>query len=476
MKLVLTSVGAFVLQLAVWAGTDRSGDDLLFDEIAQRWLKRNEIQQPRGWRELIEQRFAHLALGVFDVYLPQAAVRDGKAWKDTSTALVALLEAQAGWTAWVRGTPPHKSKDDPLARWLRGLSAKSFGGDGLAGADLAGLAAGSEVRTLLDQYRSAQRSGAALGVEHELAGVPLVLFPRRAEFVEFTCVAGALDSSLRPQAWNEGVTTWLEFQAFETRFLTLEYAASEENRDFERGVSVSERNPGALSQLVSQVATRAMLARVYADGLDPALGSGMANALVIDLYGELDTRIDGDVRSRSSQGSSIFVPGGNSEGGALPASSAENRWRGTKGKDHFVGILAQVQKQSSKKGVTRPEKLTRFELVSDDGSSKALLSAPFLGPSAAKPEREFLPDYLELVRCYGVAFLHWLRLAGAGTPEESAQRFGALLRALGRVAKADLPRVLEELYGQPLSAPGAEELFAAPTLEGRFLAWISKQS
>jgi hypothetical protein len=290
-------------------------------------------------------------------------------------------------------------------------------------------------------------------------------------------VAGALDPALKQQAWNEGVTTWLEFQAWETRFLTLEYAASEEKRDFERGVPVSARNPAALSQLVTQVATRAMLARVYADGLDPALGSGMANALVIDLYGELDTRIDGDVRSRSSQGSSMFVPGGNPEGGVLPATSAENRWRGTKGKDHFVGVLAQVQKQSGKKGGTRPEKLTRFELVSDGGSEKALVSAPFLGPSAVKPGQAFLPDYLELVRCYGVAFLHWLRLEGAGTPEESARRFGSLLRALGKMPKAaELPRVLEQIYGQPLSAAGGEELFAEPTLEGRFLAWISKQS
>jgi len=466
-----------VLQLAVWAGTDRSGDDFLFDEIAQRWLKRNEVQQPHGWRELLEKRFAHLALGVFDVYLSPMALRDGKAWKDTSAALAALLDAQNGWTAWVEGAPPRKPKDDPLARWLRGLSAKSFVGDGLAGADLAELAAPGDVRTLLDQVRRTERGGAPFGLEHELAGVPIVLFPRRSEFVEFTCVAGLLDPNLKQQAWNEGVTTWLEFQAWETRFLTLEYAASEEHRDFERGISVSARNPAALSQLVTQVATRAMLGRVYADGLDPAFGSGMANALVIDLYGELDTRIDGDVRSRSSQGSSMFVPGGNPDGGVLPATSAENRWRGTKGKDHFVGVLAQVQKQSGKKGATRPEKLTRFELVSDGGSEKAMVSAPFLGPNAVKPGAQFLPDYLELVRCYGVAFLHWLRLEGAGSPEESGQRFGALLRALGKTGKAaDLPRILEQVYGQPLSAAGAEELFATPTLEGRFLAWVSKQS
>jgi len=465
-----------VLQLGVWAGSDRPQDDFLYDEIAKRWLKRNEVQQPRGWRELLEQRFAHLALGVFDVYLPDSALRDAKALKDASAALAALLEAQAGWSAWVRGAALVRPKDEPLARWLRTLSPKAFSGRSTAGAEVAELAAEGEVRVALEQYRVAQRAGTPLGVERQLAGVPLVLFPRRAEFVEFTCVAGALDPYLKASAWNEGVTTWLEYQANEVRFLTLEYAASEERRDFERGGSVGERNPSALSQLVTQVASRALLARVYADGLDPALASGMANALVIDLYGELDTRIDGDVRARSSQGSSIFVPGGNPDGGALPATSAENRWRGTKGKDHFVAILARVQKQSGKKGTTACEKLSRFELVSDDGARKEPVCAPFLGPSAVKPGTEFLPDYLELVRCYGVAFLHWLRLEGAGKPAESAERFGQFLRALGKNARTeDLPRVLQELYGQPLSAASGAALFAAPTLEGRFLSWLAKQ-
>lgn len=475
MRLALASAGAFFLPLAIWAGVDRSQDDLLYDEIAQRWLRRNEIQEPRGWRELLEQRFAHLALGVFDVYVPVAALREGKAVKDLGLALAALLDTHAGWSAWVEGTQPRVQAEESLARWLRNLSPKLFTGKTTAGSDLAELAAEAEVRAALDQYRSSFRAGKRLGVERELAGVPLVIFPRRSEFVEFTCVAGALDPNLKPSAWNGGLTTWLEYQACETRFLTLEYSDSETGRNFEQGVSVGERNPAALSELVTQVASRALLLRVYADGLDPALGSGMANALVIDLYGELDTRIDGDVRSRSSQGRSVFVPGGNPDGGTLPATSAENRWRGTKGKDHFVGILSTVQKQSGKKASSKAEKLTRFELVSDDGGGKELVSAPFLGANAVKPSDRFWPDYLELVRCYGVAFLHWLRLEGAGKPAESGQRFGEFLRALGKGVKTeDLPRTLQEIYGQPLSASNPDELFAQPTLEGRFLAWLAK--
>src|SRR5262245_26557432 len=202
----------------------------------------------------------------------------------------------------------------------------------------------------------------------------------------------------------------------------------------------------------------------------------MANALVIDLYDELDTRIDGDVRARSSQGSSAFIPGGNPNGGALPPTSAESRWRETRGKDHFVRILSQVQKQTGKKAPSRAEKLARFELLCDGGGKRELVLAPFLGAPASKPGQEFLGDYLELVRCYGVAFLHWLRLEGAGKPEESGARFGELLRRLGKGVKTeDLPRVLQEIYGQPLSADSVHGLFDGATLEGRFLSWLSRQ-
>ena len=167
-----------------------------------------------------------------------------------------------------------------------------------------------------------------------------------------------------------------------------------------------------------------------------------------------------------SQGRSIFVPGGNPDGGFLPPVSAESRWRGTKGKDHFVAILAQIQEQSGKKAKSRVEKLARFELVSDDGSRRELVSAPFLGPNAVKPGQDVLPDYLELVRCYGVAFLHWLRLEGAGKPGESAARFGEFLRTLARgVTSEELPRVLKELYLQPLSAESAHGLFDGSTLD-----------
>jgi hypothetical protein len=489
MKLALAGALALFLQVAPLAEPTAQraeparlpaqADDSLYDELAQRWLKRHGVADPKDLRSLLSATFARLSLGLFDVYLPVEALKDGKVLEDARGALVALLDAQRTFGGWVQGNAevgaaPANRKDDPLAKWLLGLTPKTFAGRERGGLDLAEVAP-DYVRSLLSAFRTENLQGGRFGVNRALEPVALALFPRRAEFVEFTCVAGALDPALRTSAWNEGVSTWLEYEADGLPLFTLEYTAGGGVRDYERGVSVGARNPQALAQLVAQVGTRALLRHVFADGLDPALGSGMANALVIDLYGELDTRIDGDVRARSSQGRSIFVPGGNPNGGVLPPTSAENRWRECKGRDHFVGVLAQVQKQSGKKAPTRAEKLARFELVSDDGSKRELVTAPFLGPKARQPNTEVWGDYLELVRCYGVAFLHWLRVEGAGKPAESAARFGELLRTLGRVQSEDLPRVLQEIYGQPLSAEDLHGLFDGQTLEGRFLAWLSRK-
>lgn len=473
MKLALAGVGALALQAWLAAQAVKTTDDALFDGLAQRWLERHGAQEEKDWRALLEQRFAHLTVGAFQVYLPVDTFRSTGPLGDARDAMEALVVLQEAWGAWVAGEDPAPSKPDALDRWLAGWSAKTFGKDVAPGTDLgAADSVPAEVRAALAAFSDSMRHG-GLGVAREFESVPLVVFPERGEFVEFTCVAGALDPVLRPTAFDAGLTSWLEYSPYDVRFVALQYGSGGASGEYRQGTSVGDRNPAALAQLVTQVATRAMLARLHGDRLDPALQSGLANALVIALHGELDTRIDGDVRSRSSQGTSVFIPGGNPDGGILPPTSAENRWRGTKGKDYFLGILKQVQKASGKKGKTRAEKLAGFELVSDDGSTKEIVRAPFLGAGGTKPSAALWPDYLELVRCYGVGFLHWLREEGAAA--DSHATFGRLLRGLeGLKGPTELPALLQELYRQPLSASSPAGLFEEATLEGRFLAWLAK--
>ena len=458
-------------------------DDSLFGGVARRWLERNgELARSGPWEARLERNFARLSLGAFEVYIPGSTFSDAKALSAVASALQALHSAEEGWKTWVSGGTPASlkkgRKGDLVHAWLGGWSPKTFAKIEVVHTDLAkGPDVPSEVRAELERLQSDARRGQSLGVERAIEGVRLAIFPHRGEFVELTCVVGAEEARLRASAWSEGLTTWLEYQAGDTRFLALEHAESDQGDLSGRGISVGARNPLALGELVTQVGIRALLDKAYVSRLDPALASAMANALVIDLYEELDTRIDGDVRARSSQGTSMFVPGGNSEGGTLPATSAENRWRGSKGRDHFVGVLAQVQKQSAKKSSTRAQKLAGFELQSDSGSEKALVFGPFLGAGAQKPSPALFPDYLELVRSYGIAFLHWLRTSSAESKEASQARFASFLNALGRngARAEDLGMVLQEIYGQPLSAGSPEALYEEPTLEGRFLSWLSKQ-
>lgn len=473
MKLALAGVGAFALQTLLASQSVKTSDDALFDGLARRWLEHHEAEAETDWRTLLKTRFARLTLGAFEVYLPIETFRAAGSLGDARQALVALVEMQEAWGAWVAGEDPTRAKPDALDRWLASWSAKTFGKDVAPGTDLAATTGlGEDVRAALTAFADSMHHG-GLGVTHEFESVPLVVFPERAGFVEFTCVAGALDPVLRPTAFDEGVTTWLEYSPYDVRFVALQYGSGGGSGEYQQGTSVGDRNPAALGQLVAQVATRAMLAKLHGTRLDPALQSGLANSLVIALHGELDTRIDGDVRSRSSQGLSVFIPGGNPDGGILPPTSAENRWRGTKGKDHFLGILKQVQKASGKKGKSRPEKLASFELVSDNGSTKELVRAPFLGAGGTRPSAALWPDYLELVRCYGVGFLHWLRENGAGPASHA--KFGQLLRGLeGLKGPEELPGLLQELYGEPLSATSLDGLFDEATLEGRFLTWLAK--
>jgi hypothetical protein len=472
MKLALAGVGALALQAGVWSQAGKRLDDSLYDELAGRWLARHGANEATAWRELVAQHFVHLSLGAFELHMPAEAFEDGATLGDTRAALEAVVALQHAWGAWAAGEDPGARKPDVLDKWLAGWSAKTFGKDVAPGTDLAAHAGTpAEVRAALDAFEQAMRHG-GLGLTRELAGVPLVVFPKRGDFVEFTCVAGSLDATLRPSAFHESLTTWLEYSPYEVRFLALEYGGQGKGIDYRQGTSVGDRNPAALGELVTQVATRALLANAYGATLDPALQSGLANALVIALYGELDTRIDGDVKARSSQGRSIFVPGGNPDGGVLPPTSAENRWRGTKGKDHFLGVLAQVQKQAGKKGKGRAEKLASFELASDAGA-KQIVSAPFLGSGGTKPEHAVWADYLELVRCYGVGFLHWMREHGAA--RDSHAKFGEFLRGLeGLKSPEELPNLFREVYSQPLSASSLSGLFEEATLEGRFLTWLAK--
>lgn len=464
---------------------------LQHEALARAWLEERGLDpQASQAQELelgtvLERCFAKVRLGGIELLVPHSALADGEDYVEVAEALQAVLRAQEAWLAWSPVEEQGELEEafatvtDWLERWkprdLRKLAAP-------AGPDLlATLAPDEEVLAALASL--AERLAAPDDTEGPAddtgatgTGARMILFPRRAEFLGFACVVGLLREQHRPWFWVEGLVTWTEIDFDGTRALTFQLAPG--NDPQAPPIGMKERNPLGLQEHVAQLAARSLLEALYGERMDPALAAGLANELVIDVYGEVDTRTDGDLRARETAAKSAFIPGAQ-EGGnaAFGAGDADTRWRAERGKDHFVRPLRVAQKRGAKQ-VPRERRHRAFALEDDEGVGEHVVLAPFLGPAGggvAVPEA-FRGDHQELLRSYRVAFLHWLRTEAAG--KDSAARFARVLadlRAAGPAADAtaapDFPALLAEAYGAPLSSPEPSE----QDLEGRFLLWLEKR-
>ena len=463
--------------------------DLLYDELGRRWLARNAYDTETSSRlrleAILDERFTRLAWGALDMRLPPEAFADPRWCKRLTGSLAALLDAQVEFLGWLSGPDAGAGIDGDtgqslkvLRKWLQRIKPRAFRQpDDFRGRRLVEvLAPGPAVQEALAAFNAYCLQAGPLDREVQLVPARIVFQPERRDLVSFACTVGLLRPDLRSHYWVTGLENWTLFDFDGTRVVGMDYAGPGARDDLEDTIPMDGRNKKAIEEHVVQMGVRSLLESVSRNKIEPMLAAGIANDLVIELYGELDTRSDGDLRSRSSQGRSIFVPGGNPNGGFLPPTSADSRWRADKGKGHFWGVLKRAQKSGGKKARTRADKLARFRIHNDEDSKKLMMAAPFLGPEALEPPPpEFLGDYAELIRSYRTGFLGWLRHHGAGKRHESTARFGELLRALTDPReRRDLPALFEEIYGMPLSAGSTESLFENDSLESRFLLWLPK--
>lgn len=420
----------------------------------------------------------HLPLGLFDVYMPAEAATGGEAAGDLKTLALALLEAQARWlelTASVAQDDRTARADiEALAKWVKTWK------DG----KVAGAAAGDERDLLValgakdNLVESAHRladymaSGKCLGVEREAEREPLVLVPTRRQFVQFVCLGAWIRPDLTENFWRPDIIDWTNVYADHYKFLALEFAApGHAPGDLEASWDMDSKSPTGMAQQITQLAMNSLVDNYLGERVPPALAGAIALNLVIDVFGECNTRVDGDLRERRTEAREIFVPGGNPGGGFLPVNSAESRWRSTHGADRFVKVLQTAQKEGGE-DAQRGDKLRWFELLDDAQSKRAEVSAPLLGSgaNASPPAEPFHGDYTEFLRAYRGCFLYWLQSAADGPPKKSAQTFGELLGALaGPAEEGGLEAAFQRVYDAPLSSAELED-----DLEGRFLEWLSK--
>ena len=470
-----------VVVMAAIAGPASGGPD--FEDLSQAFCERHSIAlaEPGGFDfdAFARSGLAHARLGIFELAVAPADVRDAKSGERLRAVALTLLGLQADWLSWLEpaceAAGPARADQAVLKEWVASWNPERVAEHSSETGDLfASLGASEEVRAAGRRFAEAMTSGALLGLARDDVPERLILAPDRRSFLEYAAFAGWIWPDWRHVFWQPEVADWTHVTVGAYLVLALEYAAPERAAgDWFSGLAMDYRSPTGLEQQIGQLAANSMLAAYYGDRVPPSIAGALAVNLVVEQFGECDTRVDGDLRARRTEAREVFVPGGNPTGGVLPPNPATSRWREQRGADHFVGALQRAQK-SGLANQRRPKHRGRyFELLDESGSNRTVLEGPYLGEAATRvepPPASFQGDYLEFLRAYRSCFVRWLQTEA--NDKKSPEGFARLLLALAAAdgAEAVVPAI-EETFEQPLSDPDLDR----ETLEGRFLEWLRKQ-
>ena len=425
---------------------------------------------------LLDEGFLHVGVGIYDLYVPVEQGQDEDSLEELQRVALALLGSQERWLEWLEpeiADPKalkQANKDlKAMRKWIDAWRMRSVV-RGIQDGErdlLDVLSARSSVREASAGLARYLDRGEALGLERE-AGVrePIVLVEDRVRMVQLCSLGGWLYPQHRGVFWQPSIATWTHFYIDDVKFLATRFCTPRHPGDYATPMRMDSRTSTGLEQQIVQLATNSMLANYFGDSIPPTLAGGLSVNLVIDIYGECNTRADGDLRARRTSAREVFVPGGNPNGGILAKSLADSRWRAEQGADRFVSALKRAMEVSRRGPV-------QFMLQDDRGRRGLGVNAPFLGSAvvASALEEAYQGDQLEFLRSYRVCFLSWLQERGAGKPSRSEDAFADLLRGLARGTTDTLEQTLAEVYGAPLSSAEPDE----EDLAGQFLTWLRKQ-
>ena len=436
--------------------------------------------------DLLETSFLTVRLGIFDLCISKHSSEDRNKAGDFIELGDALLEIQAAFLGWIgESAPGYKdAKKDikTLKSWL-----KSIKRDAVAKIDKDGR---GEISALLPKVSpdvlAAQKrfgeymaTGTALGLGREGELVePVLLAPDRREFLELLSSFGLLYPDQQYIYHDNEVLDWTNTYCNDLTVVALEFAelGSSTSGAF-GGVSMNSRSNTGMAQQIAQLSAGAMFDNLYGSKIPPSLAGAFAVNLVIEVFGECNTRVDGDLKSRRTEAREIFVPGGNPDGGILPPLMADSRWRSEHGADFYLTGLQGSQAAGASEGKKRNQKVQFFEIKNDMENDNMFLRSPFLGTLAAE-RNLIIPDVYfgdaqEMFRAYRTAFAYWLKTKAVKKKKDGALAFSELLVTLAQAEPTDdvLEETIEKIYEMPLTSadPTAKE-----DLEGTFLLWLSK--
>jgi hypothetical protein len=470
--------------LACVSSARAASDQVDFGKLADGYFAKHKIEgkapAETAMEDVLGTHYLLAEIGALDLRFPREFLDEKSAVDDFKTCLTAALQIHEVFLDWIgaSGEAADKARADAadLRKFLK--TARVAPGSHEAGSFFEALGGASSIAPVVARFRDGFRGGASLGFEPLSGRVQIVMVaPTRQHFLELAGVLGQIQEGARSLYWNDQLINWTEFGWNEIQVVATQYPPLRvKTDDFSEGVAMNAKEATGLQQHVGQRVGMALCWYAFGSSLDPAFELAIAQTMVIDVYGENNTRSGGSGRSNFVGAMEAFIPGGNSNGGALPPGNAESAWRSTNGKDYFVKPLAAGQSAGAKGGAKlKEEKQSYFELHGDDTSGRFYVRAPFLGSAAQGkelPAAEFLSDYLEFFRAYKTGFVHWLREKSSAKPGEAKALFAKLLREVAVAGGgASFEEVVAEVYKVPYSAVD----FGKDTLERRFLAWLDTQ-
>jgi len=344
----------FVLALALpCAGNEVRG--LPHEKIAKDFLVMHGLADKSPGDVSIDavlaRDFVSTRVGMFEVHFPIAGL-EGRSG-DLKECLAALLDAQEQILDWSKPA----GRDQKVVRadlktvsgWVKGMrTAGAAKIKDAGGKDLTALLSAPEAVTAA-QKRLAEGlgKGEALGLAlAPPARLRVLLAPTRREFVELVCFVGWWSEEWKSTYWVDSIADWSTCWMDDVQVIALEYApGGHAPDDYAAGEALNKRDPKVMEQQLVQLSSYRVFEYLYGERAPVAFLGGLAMNLVIDQFGELNTRVDGDLRGRTAARREVFVAGGASGGGFLAKNSAETRWREDHGKDRFVRVLRLSQKE-----------------------------------------------------------------------------------------------------------------------------------
>ena len=444
------------------------------------------------FEELLATRYVRVRLGLLDLRHPLYALADKESAALFQAVCLQALLTQQHWleTAKQCGAETKDlERDFKAARsWVKGWSVSKLRKlDRGEERDLT-LALKTKPKTLDAVNRLAAGMGRApgLGLDRvEPHVVRVLIAPTREDFIELVSFAGWRWPDWQGAFWHETLANWTECLIEDTRVMALEFTGTPDKDDekpYAAAFAMKDWGRTGLEQHITQRVSYALFDDYFGAGVDPVFASALSVNQVIDLFGEENTRTEGDLEGSSEPPTEMFVPGGNSAGGVLPSPNLLSRFRENKGADHFLRALFQAQKQGARDARNSQDKLVAFLLVGRNDVTRYSIRAPFLGTPGAEalsvPD-DFEPDYLEFFRAYKTAFVFWLRTEAGKSKADCERRWASLLKALavdgqlGEEERENFELIVPRFY-EAETLSDAE--LSKQSLEGQFLRWLKKQS